>query len=207
LYIFLHPTDDALYILVRLSLRKLKWHRQADLESHYLSELVSKERIRSACDLLSAKTGQISSLVTKLSTSKSSKRPVTTKNMYSANQVDIIDLTLDDDDDDDENAQEKRGSHTTSTPETKAEPNEEPQLSAGGGVQRLSLVYHANNHTCANLGELLETLSAKEREELAREVKVYKPGMKVSILPPVLWPPYTHPLTEYRSHFRRSQKL
>ena len=69
-----------------------------------------------------------------------------------------------------------------STIQIKTEPNEEPQLSAGGGVQRLSLDYHANDHSCAELHELLETLSAKEKEELARDVKVYKPGMKVRLL-------------------------
>ena len=101
--------------------------------------------------------------------------PLSTKNTYSISQVDIIDLTVDDDDDD-ENAQEQVDIFMSSTTQIKVE---ETQLSAGGETQRLSLSYHANNHSCAELHELLDTLSAKEREELARDVKVYKPGMKV----------------------------
>ena len=146
---------------------------------------MSEARIRSACDLLSSKSGQISSPLTKLPTSQSSQHsgPLSTKNTYSTNQIDIIDLTVDDDDDDeDENVQGQVG--MGSTTQTKTEPNEEPRLSTGGGAQPLSLAYHANNHTCAGLRALLETLSAKETQELARDVKVYKPGMKVrSLLP------------------------
>ena len=80
-----------------------------------------------------------------------------------------------------------------STTQIKAE---ETQLSAGDGIRRLSLSYHANNHSCAELHELLDTLSAKEREELARDVKVYKPGMKVRPFLLMLFLPYTHTLTE-----------
>ena len=144
--------DDALYILVRLSLRKLKWHRQSDLESHYLPELVSKERICSACDLLSAKSGKILSPFMKPSISQSKKRSLSTKNPYSANPINIIELTLDDDKD--ENAQEPIGVHASSTTQIKAELDEEPQSSVGGGVQRLLLAYHAKNHSCAELHEL-----------------------------------------------------
>ena len=161
---------------------------------------MSKEHIRSACDLLSTNSGQ-------LSTSYSSKRsvPLSTKNAYSTNQIDIIDLTIDDDDD--ENMQEEVSIHVRSTTQIKAEPKEEPQLSAGGGVQRELLAYHAKNHSCAELHDLLETLSAKEREELARDVKVYKPGMKVRLLLFMHCIIYAHKLTEYRSHLRAPQKL
>ena len=153
---------------------------------------MSKERIRSACDLLSAKSGQIS--LTTPSTPQSSTRsvPLSTKNTYSTNQIEIIDLTADDDDDDNDNVQEQVRIHIKSTTPN-AEPNE---LSAGTGVQRLSLSYYARNHSCAELYELLETLSAKEREELARDVKVYKPGMKVRLLHPIQCPSYTHIHTE-----------
>jgi hypothetical protein len=152
---------------------------------------VSNERIRSACDLLSAKSTRISSPLTKLPTSQSRtlSAPLSTKNTYSISQIDIIDLTIDSDDDDDANAQ---GQVESSTTQIKVE---EPRLSAGGEMQPLSLDYHANNHSCAELHELLDTLSAKEREELARDVKVYKPGMKVRPLLPILCPSYTHSLS------------
>ena len=109
------------------------------------------------------------------------------------NQIDIIDLTVDGDDGDDENTQEQVDIYIRSTTQIKTE---ETQLSAGDGIQRLSLSYHANNHSCAELHELLDTLSAKEREELARDVKVYKPGMKVRYFLLMVCPPYTHTLTE-----------
>ena len=91
-----------------------------------------------------------------------------------------------------------------STTQTKAE---EAQLSAEGGMHQPSLAYHANNHSCAELHELLDTLSAKEREGLARDVKVYKPGMKVRPCLHIFCPHYTHTLTECWSHVSASQQL
>ena len=158
--------------------------------------MVSKERIRLACDLLSTKSGHVSSPLTESSTSHSA--PPSIKNAHSANQIEIIDLTIDDDDDA-ENLQEQVSIPMITTTDIKAAPIEEPQLPAGGGVQRLSLAYHANNHSCAKLHELLETLGVKEKEELARNVKVYKPGMKVGLLLSMHSLPYTHTLTECRS--------
>ncbi len=162
---------------------------------------MSKERIRSACDLLSAK----SPLLTKLPTSQSSKLSVTlnTKNTYSVNQVDIIDLTISDDDDDG-NVQEQAGIYMRSTKQNKTE---ETQLSAEDGMQQPSLAYHARNHLCADLHELLDTLSAKEREGLARDVKVYTPGMKVCPSLPMFCPPYTHMLIECWSYVSTSEQF
>lgn len=157
---------------------------------------MSKERIRSACDLLSTKSGHVSSPLTESSTFHSALPG--TKKAYSANQIEIIDLTIDDDDDI-ENLQQQVSIPMGTTTQIKAEPIEAPQVSAGGESQRLSLAYHANNHSCAKLHELLETLSVKEKEELARDVKVYKPGMKVCLLLSMHYSPYTHMLTECRS--------
>lgn len=72
-----------------------------------------------------------------------------------------------------------------STTQPKAE---EAQVSAEGGMQQPSLAYHASNHSYAELHDLLDTLSAKEREGLARDVKVYKPGMKVRPFLPMIYP-------------------
>ena len=162
---------------------------------------MSKERIRSACDLLSANSPPL----TKLPTSQSSKLsvPLNTKNTYSVNQVDIIDLTISDDDDDG-NVQVQAGICMKSTTQIKAE---ETQLSAEGGMRQPSLAYHASNHSCAGLRELLDTLSAKEREGLARDVKVYTPGMKVHPFLPMLCPSCTHTLTECWSYVSTSQQL
>ena len=64
--------------------------------------------------------------------------------------------------------------------------NEETQLPARGRMQRLSTAYHANNHSCAELHELLDTLNVEEKKKLARRVEVYKPGMKVRSFLPML---------------------
>jgi len=150
---------------------------------------MSKERLSSACDLLCAKSWRFS--LTEPPTSQTSKHlvPLSPKNKHSVNQIDIIDLTVDDDD---ENAQEQ-DIHMRSITQIQAE---ETELSAGGGVQRLSLDYHAKNHSCAELHELLEALSTKEKEELAKDVKVYKAGMKVRPFMPMLCSPYINTLIE-----------
>ena len=146
---------------------------------------MSNDRIRSACDLLSSRS------LAKLTTSKSStlSAPFPTK---SINQLDIIELAVDSSDDD-ENTREQVGIHMRSRTQIKTE---ETQLSTKGGMQRLSSAYHANNHSCADLHELLDTLNADEKQKLARRAKVYKPGMKVRSFLPMLCPPYTYMLTE-----------
>ena len=68
------------------------------METRYRNELVSNDRIHSACDLLSSRS------LAKLSTSESSTLsvPSPTKTI---NQMDIIELAIDSSDDD-ENARE-----------------------------------------------------------------------------------------------------
>ena len=139
---------------------------------------MSNDRIYSACDLISSKS------LAKLSTSKSSTLagPFPTK---SKNQIDIIELAVDSSDDD-ESARAQVGTHMRSTMQIK---NEETQLPARGGMQRLSPAYHANNHSRAELRELLDTLNVEEKKELAKHFKVYKPDMKVrSFLPMICLP-------------------
>lgn len=147
---------DALYLLIRLSLRKHGWHRQSDYR-RYADQLGGDvERVEAARRILCNYSGNGAP-----ATRQSTVRAPHSKTSEGSRDV-PIDLTGDSDDE-------------CSVPprSTLSEPP--------AGTPKQDLSYHALTSHDAQLSDLLDMLSSKELEDLARQVKLPSTRKKVHI--------------------------
>ncbi len=150
--------DPARYLLIRLCLRKPgKWHRLSSLR--YQHEL--GEKITAALEMLCV----------------SSKSYSTEQHAIKQEEREIIDLTLD----------EMQLQDTTKPPLTPL--LEQPKTEAGPSSIKIEdiseqpygdLSFFAQDHSHAELPELLECLSLEELKQLAKDMKIRTPYMNVS---------------------------
>jgi Fanconi-associated nuclease 1 len=150
--------DPAKYLLIRLCLRKPgKWHRLSSLR--YQHEL--GEKIMTALEMLCV----------------SSKSYSTEQHAIKQEEREIIDLTLD----------EMQLQDTTKPP--LIPPLEQLKTEAGPSSIKIEdiseqpygdLSFFAQNHSYAELPELLECLSLEELKQLAKNMKIRTPYMNVS---------------------------
>jgi Fanconi-associated nuclease 1 len=152
--------DPAKYLLIRLCLRKQgKWHRLNSLR--YQQEL--GENIGTALEMLCI----------------SSKPDIIEEHAIKQEEREITDLTLD----------EIQLQDATKPPPAPCW--EQPKAEAGPSSIKIEdiseqpcgdLSFFAQDHTHAGLRELFECLSLEELRQLAKDMKIRKPCMKVSYL-------------------------
>jgi Fanconi-associated nuclease 1 len=151
--------DAAKYLLIRLCLRKPgKWHRLSSLR--YQHEL--GEEITTVLEMLCVHPRQ----------------DFTTEHAIKQEEREIIDLTLDE-------------VELPITMQPSAPLREQPKAEAGPSSIKIEdnseqscggLSFFAQNHTYAELPELLECLSLEELRQLAKDMKIRNTNLNVSYL-------------------------
>lgn len=146
-------TVEALYILIRLVLRKDAWHRKSDY-GRYAAEMDHEHKLDQAVQTL------CSSQLTDIAQES--------REDAGGNRNAPIDLTCDDDTDTEEDLLPAK----VAAPEIEREPTQED----------LDLSYHALSHDQATSQELLDMLTMDELNKIARDYNVKTTSKKVCVV-------------------------
>ena len=164
--------DNARYLLIRLSLRKLnKWHRLSSLKYH--SEMGDTDCITSAIRELSWNAEEQARIDAK------------SKEMKMEKEIEIIDLTLDEDDDDGpipphfpvDNLQPEAS--TSSAVLVDSQPT--PTVVLDAEFNRELGTTFADDESKMSLQELLGCLTTAELRDLARQVNLEKTKSNLNV--------------------------